>query len=708
MRLSFPSLRPAARTEQLNLSASACPHSRVSPRPALSARTHRSAHLFLSSICAILIVCALTAPPALAERTFENQISGLAEPTGLTVDPADNVWISGRGHAGQISEFTPSGEPLSHLTDNEVLREACAQSLAVTYTENLYASIGCGAGSSNVTEFEASGVHADFKLRGKGSFPTFGSFALADAAGQRREMIYATRLNNNPGPEEEAPAGIESYERYGNPASFTGSAPYIVDGIITGTPAGPFGSLGSLATDSAGDIYMIDNANRRIDEFHPDGTFVRAIVDTGVPEGFSQELTGVSIDPTTGNLLAVDSGHSAVDEFTDLGTFVTQIRGTSPTTPFAHLSGGIGLSSTGALYVVDNGAGVVVIFSSSSTRSTRGQVSTGSARTSEPDAATLEGEENSEGNALEACQFEYGTETPYGMSTPCEPAAPSIPVDGMAHTVRADLTNLSANTTYLYRLTMTNSTGTITGPVRAFTTPPPALPIVSSTSASNITSTSATFTAEVNPQYGTTLVQFEYGPNGVEYESTSPFMTLPETDAIDQSVTATTSTLSPGSTYHYRAHALNFAGPAYGPDRTFTTINAPTVEDGNATVITSTSADLHASIDPNLSPTTFHFDYGSTERYGSLTASDMIGGTALAQQETVHLSGLTPGSSYHFQAVAENAAGLTHGLDETFATSPSVQMSQLPQKCKRGQVKRHGSCLKRRKRHRHVGRHTRG
>ena len=65
---------------------------------------------------------------------------------------------------------------------------------------------------------------------------------------------------------------------------------------------------------------------------------------------------------------------------------------------------------------------------------------------------------------------------------------------------------------------------------------------------------------------------------------------------------------------------------------------------------------------------------------------------------TVPLSGLAPGTDYHFRIVAVNDLGTTATADRTFSTPPSqpeTLTTPAPTKCKPRFVKRKGRCVKR-------------
>src|SRR5262252_10218307 len=69
--------------------------------------------------------------------------------------------------------------------------------------------------------------------------------------------------------------------------------------------------------------------------------------------------------------------------------------------------------------------------------------------------ATLNGKVNPNGNEV-SCTFEYGTTLPSGKTAPCSPAPGA---GSSAVSVSAAITGLSANTTYHFKLTATNSGG---------------------------------------------------------------------------------------------------------------------------------------------------------------------------------------------------------------------------------------------------------
>jgi hypothetical protein len=87
--------------------------------------------------------------------------------------------------------------------------------------------------------------------------------------------------------------------------------------------------------------------------------------------------------------------------------------------------------------------------------------------------------------------------------------------------------------------------------------------------------------------------------------------------------------------------------------------------------VTTSSAILNGSVNPDGQNTTYRFDYGTTTAYG-FTAPVPTGyagaGTSVVT-ESVGLTGLRPGTKYHYRIVATNTTGTAYGGDRTFTTT---------------------------------------
>ncbi len=97
-------------------------------------------------------------------------------------------------------------------------------------------------------------------------------------------------------------------------------------------------------------------------------------------------------------------------------------------------------------------------------------------------------------------------------------------------------------------------------------------PVVVTGAASQRTATGATLSAIVNPAGQSTSYSFELG-TGVGYGTTIRGATIAST-STPQGVVTTVSSLTPGTTYHYRVVAINGSGTTSGQDVSFTTTKA--------------------------------------------------------------------------------------------------------------------------------------
>jgi hypothetical protein len=98
---------------------------------------------------------------------------------------------------------------------------------------------------------------------------------------------------------------------------------------------------------------------------------------------------------------------------------------------------------------------------------------------------------------------------------------------------------------------------------------------------------------------------------------------------------------------------------------------APAVTTNAASAVTSSGATVGGSVNPEGQSTTYRFDYGTSTSYGSSVPSPAgsAGSGTSAVTESASLTGLRPGTVYHYRIEATNAAGTTFGADKTFTTA---------------------------------------
>jgi hypothetical protein len=159
--------------------------------------------------------------------------------------------------------------------------------------------------------------------------------------------------------------------------------------------------------------------------------------------------------------------------------------------------------------------------------------------------------------------FEYGATTDYGNST-AEEAGGSI---AGVKSVATQVSGLPSGRTFHYRIVATNENGTTYGPDLTFRTGSP--PEIGGVNADELTGTTATVNARINPTGYATSYLFEYGTTSAYGQSipVSPASIGAGTESVDVSQQLTG--LQDGTTYHYRVVATNVWGTAVSPDTTF-------------------------------------------------------------------------------------------------------------------------------------------
>lgn len=244
-------------------------------------------------------------------------------------------------------------------------------------------------------------------------------------------------------------------------------------------------------------------------------------------------------------------------------------------------------------------------------------------------------------NEAASSQVEYGTTTSYGSSTALDSNAVT------SHSVA--LSGLTAGTTYHFRVKSTNAGGSSASDDSTFTTN--SLAAITSVAGGSVTNAAATITWTTNQAADS---QVEYGTTTSYGTST----TLNSSAVTSHSVAL--SGLAANTLYHYRVKSGNANGTSTSGDYTFTTLGPPIISDVTASGISTTTATITWTTN-NASDS--KVNYGTSTSYGSQGASS----TAVTSH-TVTLTGLTHGTTYHYQCVSVNTYGTATSTDYSFTT----------------------------------------
>jgi len=328
-----------------------------------------------------------------------------------------------------------------------------------------------------------------------------------------------------------------------------------------------------FAADVEGNLYVTDHSheivglNSRGEELHflfepegnPESKASAATVDAAGRELYIDNMTSVRVFSTT----QATEGERA-EEFESIGS--------------EHLTDGSGIgvdTATGVVYVADAATNLVDVFTATP------EVATGPPTAIGETTATITGTVNLGLAPVTACAFEYGTGTGYGQSVPCAQSPAEIGSGAATVPVSADLTGLEPRTVYHYRLVVSNASGSSAGEDRSVTTPAP--PAIHEEWATQVSSTSATLGAFVNPGGADTAYRYQYvAAAAYDPAASDPYAagaSIAPVDAgsglSDVSAPAHVQGLMPGTTYHYRAVVTNSQATVEGADHIFTTTSIP-------------------------------------------------------------------------------------------------------------------------------------
>ncbi len=309
-----------------------------------------------------------------------------------------------------------------------------------------------------------------------------------------------------------------------------------------------------LAVDGEGDLYL--NAER-IRKTNSSG-------ETLIPTIDSERASGVAVDPTGGEVYVDNPNYnnpadSIIGAFSLSGAQIEQFGA-------GHVNGSSGVAvdgSDGTVYATSQSLDAVAIFNAVTLPS----VTIGAVTEQTPRSLTLNGIVASEGQAVTSCIFEYGTTSAYGQSVPCSPA--SLGTGSSPVAVSAQVTGLTPETTYHYRLVATNTGGRSPTADRELFTGP----IIGGEFVVNVASSSATLQAPIDPNGTDTHYYFEYGTTesyGTDAPTAAPGLDIGSASGV-QTISLHLQELQPSSVYHYRFVAVQGGETFAGPDRSFTT-----------------------------------------------------------------------------------------------------------------------------------------
>jgi len=148
------------------------------------------------------------------------------------------------------------------------------------------------------------------------------------------------------------------------------------------------------------------------------------------------------------------------------------------------------------------------------------------------------------------------------------------------------------------------------------------------------------------------------------------FYELPTSPTVDTGVDdALNGTLAFDGTLRILGARTDIGAAEYVPPPSATT--------GASSAVGTTTATVAGSANANGGSGSVSFEYGTTPAYGQSTSGVPISGTA-DTTTTVGLTGLQPGTIYHYRLVASTSSGTVPGADATFTTQAPPAVVHVP------------------------------
>jgi hypothetical protein len=421
------------------------------------------------------------------------------------------------------------------------------------------------------------------------------------------------------------------------------------------------GRIQNLALDSAKDIYLWGGLQEGVHKYNPSGTPLGTPRDEA---GFGEGLS-ITIGPADELFVNDLQERHHILAFNAEGE---QLASFDAGGQEQNGKGGIAYSEfTKALYILNEGGAVRIVVPPPPGPLILAGSET--AKSIQPTTATLEASINPEGAPAEY-HFQYGTTTAYGQSTAV------TPLDAVNEVQSVTVAASGGSFTLAFK-------GEASGEIPF-----------------SATATEVQTALEAIPALGAGQVAVSGalgGPWSVQFTGSRGGQDVPELSAdassltgsepsaavatttpgislfADRAVSAPLSGLLPGTLYHFRVVATDGSHTTDGPDQSFTTLPAVSIDGTSASEVDATSARLQAELNPHGVASEYRFEYGTTTAYGtSVPVPDGSAGSGTTDTTVSNLiQELLPSTPYHYRVIAHNALGTVVGPDRSFITQGS-------------------------------------
>ena len=256
------------------------------------------------------------------------------EPVGIAVDSMGNVYVADSENY-RVQKFTSDGVFLTKWGGAWCQPFCITEGVAVDSLGDVY--VLSRAWGSSIQKFTSDGVFlTKWGTRGSGDGQFIGPRGVAvDSAGN----VYVAEFDNN------------------RIQKFTSDGVFLTKWGTQGVGDGQFNRPFGITVDSAGDVYVADEENNRIQKFTSDGVFLAkwATQGSGIPnaDGQFNEPVGVAVD-NAGNVYVADKENHRIQKFTSDGVFLTKWGTPGTGDGQCNNPSGVAVDSAGNVYMADS------------------------------------------------------------------------------------------------------------------------------------------------------------------------------------------------------------------------------------------------------------------------------------------------------------------------------------------------------------------
>lgn len=265
-------------------------------------------------------------------------------PYGIATDTGGDVYVTdfgnGMGNNDRVEKFSSNG---TYITQWGGLGAGDTQfhdpwGIATDSTGHVFVA---DTANDCIKEFSSAGVFiAKFGKEGTGDGEFNGPWGLAlNSAGD----LYATDYNFG-----------ETVNRVQKFKTSIGGYVFAEKWGETGTEPGKFRQPGDIAVDPAGNVYVSERINHRVQKFDSDGFPVTQWGGMGSGDGQFAFPEGIATD-SAGNVYVADRGNNRIQKFTSEGAFLTKWGGTGTGDGQFLQPNDVAVDVAGNVYVADTG-----------------------------------------------------------------------------------------------------------------------------------------------------------------------------------------------------------------------------------------------------------------------------------------------------------------------------------------------------------------